>query len=123
MTKCYTLFIVLSGKTYSRPKHLKKFYLQTFGCQMNYSDSERLETVLESIALTKALTMEEADIVLLNTCSIKQHAEDRVHGFVHNAKERGKIVGLTGCMVRKSSTQYDEEKDPLLKQHKKIDLV
>ncbi len=105
------------------PKHLKKFSLKTFGCQMNHSDSERLETVLESLNMQKVETMEESDIVFLNTCSIKQHAEDRVHGFVHNAKKKGKMVGLTGCMVKKSSTQEDEDRDPLLKKHKKIDMV
>ncbi|MBI5414576.1 tRNA (N6-isopentenyl adenosine(37)-C2)-methylthiotransferase MiaB [Candidatus Peregrinibacteria bacterium] len=110
-------------KTRSQKKRLRKFYLKTFGCQMNYSDSERLETVLESLNLKKSEVMEDADIVLLNTCSIKQHAEDRVYGFVHNAKKAKKLVGLTGCMVKKSSTQKDEEHDPLLKKHETIDLV
>jgi tRNA-2-methylthio-N6-dimethylallyladenosine synthase len=90
---------------------------------MNYSDSERLETILESLKMEKVGSIEEADIVFLNTCSIKQHAEDRVHGFVHNAKKKGKLIGLTGCMVQKSSTQHDTERDPLLKKHSKIDIV
>ena len=109
--------------TEHRPSKLERFYLKTFGCQMNYSDSERLATVLESISIERAEEMENADVVILNTCSVKQHAEDRVHGFVHNAKKQGKIVGLTGCMVKKSSTQLQEEKDPILKRHKKIDFV
>lgn len=102
---------------------LKTFALKTFGCQMNHSDSERLATVLESLQLKRVEEMEDADVVLLNTCSIKQHAEDRVHGFVHNAKKLKKLVGLTGCMVKQSSTQQDDERDPLLKRHEKIDLV
>ncbi len=90
---------------------------------MNSSDSERIETILESIGMEKTEMVENTDVVLLNTCSIKQHAEDRVHGFVHNAKKMGKIVGLTGCMVKNSSLQSSEIKDPLLKKYKKIDLV
>ncbi|MEI7511629.1 MAG: tRNA (N6-isopentenyl adenosine(37)-C2)-methylthiotransferase MiaB [Candidatus Peregrinibacteria bacterium] len=102
---------------------MQTYFLKTFGCAMNAADSERAETILESIGMRKTEAMEEADLVLFNTCSIKQHAEDRVHGFVHNAKKMGKIVGITGCMVKTSSTQFSEIKDPLLKQHKKIDLV
>ncbi len=104
---------------------MKKYFLKTFGCQMNYSDSEKLESVLESIALEQVERIEESDIVIFNTCSIKQHAEDRVFGYVRNAKKLGKIVGLTGCMVRKTSTQHFEkdEKDSLLKKFERIDFV
>jgi tRNA-2-methylthio-N6-dimethylallyladenosine synthase len=90
---------------------------------MNYADSERLETVLENVGLQKTEILDEADVVFINTCSIKQHAEDRVHGLVHNVKKQGKLVGLTGCMVRKSSSQKSEHKDALLKKHEKIDFV
>lgn len=90
---------------------------------MNLSDSERLETVLESLQLQKSEEIENADIVFLNTCSIKQHAEDRVYGFVNKVKRQKKLVGLTGCMVKKSSTRADAELDPLLKKHDQIDLV
>ena len=102
---------------------MKLYALTTFGCQMNYADSERLETVLESIGFQRTERTEDADVVFINTCSIKQHAEDRVHGLVHNVKKLGKLVGITGCMVRKSSTQKSEEKDGLLKKHEKIDFV
>lgn len=92
---------------------------------MNYSDSERLDAVLQSLQLEKKEDLNESDIVIYNTCSIKQHAEDRVFGAVHNAKKAGKIVGLTGCMVKNTSTQQNEknEKDPLLKRIPKLDFV
>lgn len=104
---------------------ITKYFLKTFGCQMNHSDSERLDAVLENINLKKVETIEESDLVIFNTCSIKQHAEDRVFGFVRNAKDEGKIVGITGCMVKKSSTRKTqrEEQDPLVKKFDKIDLV
>ena len=92
---------------------------------MNYSDSEKLESVLDALGLQKTELQEECDMVIFNTCSIKQHAEDRVFGHVHNAKKQGKIVGLTGCMVKKTSSQLDEknEKDDLLTRTEKIDFV
>lgn len=104
---------------------MKKYFLKTFGCQMNYSDSEKLESILSSINLVSVENLEESDLVIFNTCSIKQHAEDRVFGYIHNAKKKGKIVGLTGCMVKKTSTQLNEkeDKDVLLKKFEKIDFV
>lgn len=92
---------------------------------MNYSDSEKLEAVLLSLGLEKKQTMKEADLVIYNTCSIKQHAEDRVYGAVYNAKKAGKTVALTGCMVKKTSTQKDEkeEKDMLLRRLSRLDMV
>ncbi len=74
---------------------------------MNHSDSEKLSAVLESLHLQAVDTLEESDLVIFNTCSIKQHAEDKVFGNVHNAKKAGKIVAITGCMVRHTSTLKD----------------
>lgn len=104
---------------------MKSFFIRTFGCQMNYSDSEKLEAVLLSLGLEKKEYMKDADLVVYNTCSIKQHAEQRVYGAVYNAKKLGKTVALTGCMVRKTSTKYDEreEMDSLLRRFVRIDLV
>jgi tRNA-2-methylthio-N6-dimethylallyladenosine synthase len=104
---------------------MKKYFLKTFGCQMNYSDSEKLESILSSISLKSVDYLDDSDLVIYNTCSIKQHAEDRVFGYIHNAKKKGKVVGLTGCMVKNTSTQLDEKenKDILLKKFEKIDFV
>ncbi len=89
---------------------IQKYFIKTFGCQMNYSDSEKLSAVLESLQLEQVDSVEEADLVIFNTCSIKQHAEDRVFGHVNNAKKLGKIVAITGCMIRNTSTLKDLQK-------------
>lgn len=84
------------------------YYLKTFGCQMNYADSEKIDMILLQSGLRKVLEIEKADIVLLNTCSVRQKGEDRVFGYVRDSKRRAKelgrevTIGITGCMVRKT---------------------
>ena len=99
---------------------MKKYFIKTFGCQMNHSDSEKLSAVLESLGLSSVESVEECDIVIFNTCSIKQHAEDKVFGNVNNAKKLGKIVSITGCMIRHTSTLKDLLKIRAEKQEKNI---
>jgi tRNA-2-methylthio-N6-dimethylallyladenosine synthase len=82
----------------------KKYFIITFGCQMNESDSERLAAVLEQAGYIKALSIEKADIVAYNTCSVRQTAEDRVFGankVIAALKKKNPrlTVMLTGCMV------------------------
>ncbi len=110
-------------RSIKRPTRIRKYFLQTFGCQMNYSDSERFDTILMSMGLQKAKSDIHADLVIFNTCSIKKHAEDRVLGHIINAKEAGKLVGLTGCMVKKTSTSFDPEKDQIITLNPRIDFV
>lgn len=106
-----------------------KYHITTYGCQFNYSDTERVQTVLDNIGFKKARGPKTADVVIFNTCSVRQKAEDRVHGQMINMREirRHKnpnlIVGLTGCMVRKTSTRASEDRDNLFKQMKEIDFV
>jgi tRNA-2-methylthio-N6-dimethylallyladenosine synthase len=81
-----------------------KYHLITFGCQMNKNDSERIESVLERLGMEPTSLPEEADLILLNTCSVRQSAEDRVYGRVENfnklkKKKPGLIIGITGCMA------------------------
>ena len=106
----------------------RKYYIQTLGCQMNYSDSERIDSVLQHMGMEKAYKMEEADLIIFNTCSIRQKAEDRVFGQMINVGKLRKekkhlIVGITGCMARKTSTRESEEKDKLLNRSKHTDFV
>jgi len=78
-----------------------KYFIQTFGCQANKSDSERTAAELESRGMTKAETIDRADQVVINTCMIRKSAENRVYGLVNNLtklKKKPKII-LTGCMV------------------------
>ena len=77
---------------------------------MNYADSEKIDMILRSAGLRKVLDPVLADIVISNTCSVRQKWEDRVFGFIHeieryhqtNATSKKPLFGITGCMVRKS---------------------
>ncbi len=101
---------------------MKKYFIKTFGCQMNHSDSEKLSAVLESLELHEVETVEDADLVIFNTCSIKQHAEDKVFGHVRNAKKSGKIVAITGCMIRYTSTLKELQKIRDIKNNVELDI-
>ncbi len=95
---------------------------------MNYSDSERIDAVLQDLGMQKINNMEDADLILFNTCSIKQKAEDKVFGQIKKItsfrkKRPDLITGITGCMVRKTSTKLDQEKDKLLKRLSEVDMV
>lgn len=80
-----------------------KYHLVTFGCQMNKNDSERLETIFHQMGMEATQTPKEADLVLLNSCSVRQSAEDRIFGAVRQLgrlKEHNPnlIIAVTGCM-------------------------
>lgn len=95
---------------------------------MNKTDSERLSSVVEHLGYTVSDKPENADLMLINTCSIRQKAEDKVHGLIGNVrmwrKKNPKLkVGVTGCMVRKSSTRNSKIQDSLLTTHKNLDFV
>jgi len=94
---------------------------------MNYSDSERMETYMEALGFDKTGELEDADIILLNTCSIKQKAEDKVLGKMRELKtikaKKNITVIITGCMVRKSSSRYSEKRDPLFPRIKELDIA
>jgi len=81
----------------------KIYHLVTFGCQMNKNDSERIAGLLRAFGLTETSRSEEADLLIINTCSVRQSAEDRVFGFVHNwqilrEKKPNLVIAVTGCM-------------------------
>lgn len=106
---------------------MNRYFIHTYGCQMNYSDTERLSAVLEQLGFEPAGSENKADFILFNTCSIRQKAEDRVYGQIHKLLEAHNkrpdlLVGITGCMVRKSSTKNSLKKDKLLRQGP-VDLV
>ncbi len=81
-----------------------KYFIKTFGCQQNKADSERIEGWLKLKNMTKASNIYKADYVVINTCMVRQSAEDRVYGLVRNLsklKEKNKRMKIivTGCMV------------------------
>lgn len=67
------------------------YHIITFGCQMNKTDSERIATVLEEMGCQQTTKLKEADIVILNMCSIRQSAVDRIHGQAQNILKIKKI--------------------------------
>lgn len=79
-----------------------KYFIQTFGCQMNEADSERMAAVLEKKGFQLTREIDQAEIILVNTCSVRESAENRVFGLVNNLakkKRRGQKIILTGCML------------------------
>lgn len=90
----------------------KRFAIKTFGCQMNISDSERIAGYLEPMGWEEVDYEADPELVILNTCSIRQKAEDRVIGLIHNLGKKKKQnpnlrVGVTGCMVRHTGIRRD----------------
>ena len=86
--------------------HPKRAYVETYGCQMNISDGELMEGILEVGGYEIVRSPEEADVVLVNTCAIREHAEKRVLGRVSqlNGLKRdrpGLVIGVTGCMAQR----------------------
>ncbi len=86
-----------------------KYYIVTYGCQMNVHESEKIAGILEKMGYSVADTREEADIIVFNTCAIREGAEDRVFGNVGNLKKQKKknknlIIAVCGCMTQKSQT-------------------
>lgn len=84
-----------------------KYWLETYGCQMNFAESNAIELEFASAGFVPALNPEEADIVVLNTCSVRQTAENRIWGrlgfFQHLKDSRELTVILTGCMAERLS--------------------
>ena len=81
----------------------KKYFLRTYGCQMNVHDSEAISNYLETLGFTKTDNIEECNVVVLNTCAIRENARDKVVGFLGKCKylKKGRDdfkVILTGCM-------------------------
>ncbi len=99
----------------------KTYYIETYGCQMNVADSEVVASVLADVGYTPAEGIGEADIILVNTCSIRENAEQRVWGrldlFRAQKKKRPQvIVGVLGCMAERL-------KEKLLESDKMVDMV
>ena len=81
----------------------KKYFLRTYGCQMNEHDSEEIEGILEYLGMTPTEEMESADVIILNTCAIRENAHDKVFGYLgrvkHLKKERPDVIlAIGGCM-------------------------
>ncbi len=88
----------------------KRAYIETYGCQMNVSDSELMHGILAEQGYVAAETAEDADVILVNTCAIRDHAEQRVIGRVGQlqqlrAARPDLLIGVTGCMAQRMGDQ------------------
>jgi tRNA-2-methylthio-N6-dimethylallyladenosine synthase len=84
---------------------MPQFHVTTFGCQMNEHDSERMKGMLESLGYVEAATRTDADLILFNTCSIREKADDRFVAHLHEAralkrKDPERVIGVGGCWAQ-----------------------
>lgn len=93
----------------------KKLYIETYGCQMNVADSEVVASIMETIGYEQTADASEADAVLLNTCSIRDNAEQKIHARLAelNARRRARdgkrfAIGVIGCMAERAKTDLIE---------------
>ncbi|GGJ22731.1 tRNA (N6-isopentenyl adenosine(37)-C2)-methylthiotransferase MiaB [Paenibacillus hunanensis] len=101
----------------------KHYLVYTFGCQMNEHDSETIKGILEQMGYTATESREEADIILLNTCAIRENAEDRVFGELGHLKtlklERpGLLLGVCGCMAQEEGVV-----NRIMQKHNFVDMI
>lgn len=102
------------AETIISEKKNKKFFVETYGCQMNVSDSEIVTSLLQKEGYARASSAEEADVVLINTCAIRENAEERVRTRIRDFKSAKKnnpamIIGVLGCMAERLKTKLLEE--------------
>ena len=101
----------------------KKYFIKTYGCQMNVHDSEEIKKILENLGYSEVEDYEQADLIILNTCAIRENAHDKVFGFLGRCKHLKKtnkdlILGLCGCMAQEENVVKE-----IREKHKYIDIV
>ena len=102
----------------------KTFFVRTYGCQMNEHDSEKIRGMLRDCGFSEGSSYENADVVILNTCAIRENAHDKVFGFlgvlkhIKDTTNKDLIIGLCGCM-----SQEEVVVDQILNKYKYVDFV
>lgn len=99
----------------------KKVYIETYGCQMNFSDTEIVLSVLSDFGYNESADIEESDVILLNTCSVRDNAEQKIKNRLVHLKHYKKnhperIIGILGCMAERL-------RNVLLEEEKVVDLI
>ena len=99
----------------------KRFYIESYGCQMNFSDSEIIASILQTSGFGSTRNVEQADLILLNTCSIREKAEQTIRKRLTEFKKikkqnPGLLIGILGCMAERL-------KSKLLEEEKLVDIV
>ncbi|MBS1915925.1 MAG: tRNA (N6-isopentenyl adenosine(37)-C2)-methylthiotransferase MiaB [Bacteroidetes bacterium] len=102
-------------------EYSKKFYIESYGCQMNFADSEIVASILNENGFGATRNYEDANLVLLNTCSIREKAEQTVRNRLHifrqlKRNKPGTLIGVLGCMAERL-------KEKFLEQEKLVDIV
>lgn len=106
---------------FNKADNHKRVYIETYGCQMNISDSEIVLSVLSEFGYNESTEMEQADIILLNTCSVRDNAEQKIknrlqHLARYKKNHPDRIIGILGCMAERL-------KGDLLEREKVVDLI
>ena len=101
----------------------KTFFVRTYGCQMNEHDSEKIRGMMKSVGFKLVDSIENADIVILNTCAIRENAHDKVFGFLGVLKHMKQskpdlLIGICGCMAQEEVVVKD-----ILNKYKYVDFV
>ena len=101
----------------------KTFYLKTYGCQMNEHDSENMRAILKEMGMEETFSYEDADLIILNTCSIRENAHNKVFGMLGRIKHlkqvrKNIVVGIAGCMA-----QEEVVAEEIAKKYKWMDFV
>ena len=105
------------------PRANKKYMIHTFGCQMNENDSEKLAGMLESMGYRRTDELEDSDLILFNTCCVRENAELKVYGHLGTlkplkARKPGLIIAVCGCMM-----QQEEVVEHILDKYNHVDLI
>ena len=101
----------------------KRYFVKTYGCQMNEHDSEMISAILEDMGYTKANDYNDADLIILNTCAIRENAHNKTFGMLGRIKhlkqtKKDLLVGLAGCM-----SQEENVVDEIISKYKWMDFV
>ncbi len=117
--------IIRNFKIDKSMKHIgdnKKYCVKTYGCQMNERDSENICAMLEGLGYTKSIDIEDADIVILNTCAIRENAHNKVFGMLgrlkHIKESKPLVIGICGCMA-----QEEVVVNEIIGKHKYVNFV
>lgn len=100
----------------------KTYFVKTYGCQMNEHDSENIRAILEDMGYSKSDDIENSDLVILNTCAIRENAHNKVFGLLgrikHMRQGKAVIVGLCGCMAQEENVINE-----IIEKYKWLDFV
>ena len=102
-------------------KEIKTYKIVTFGCQMNARDSEKLAGILEDKGFSEVADEDTADIVIFNTCTVRENANQKLYGHIGQLKKsylenKNKIIGICGCMMQeKDEVEMITAKYPYIK--------